>query len=305
MNRSMAACARYATGLAAALCLATQPSLGAGYALSSAASDVAVNESVAGLVPEGLREQGALRVSVYGNTPYTMTDENSQLFGAVVDLAAAIAARMGLEAIIEDNASVAASRVAVESGRYELGMGPFLVSAATEEQFDLIPWVRVTPGFVFRAGEDYADALDFCGARMAIVSGSVPVENNMTALTKACEQAGNPAPVVNAYGDQNATIVAVLSGRDDASVMGSASALYVASQQRDRLGAFSAETDVFGVGLFSGLGIAKGNAELAEAVLAALRSLADDGVYLGIFAEYGLEALAVEDWVINPITGGR
>lgn len=304
MNRLKVMGARSAVAMGLIMALA-QPGLSAdGFVLSPAASDVTADDAVASMVPTELRQEGALRISVYGNTPYTMTDENSRLFGTVVDLGAAIAARMGLDAMIEDNASVAASRVAVESGRYHLGMGPFLVSAATEEQFDIIAWVRVTPGFVFRADDEYADAMDFCGSNMAIVSGSVPVENNMTALTAACEEAGLPAPVVNAYGDQNATIVAVLSGRDDASVMGSASALYVASQQRERLAAFSAETDVFGVGLFSGLGIAKGKPELAEAVLAAMQSLSDDGTYLDIFAVYGLEDLAVDEWEINPVTGG-
>ncbi len=96
----------------------------------------------------------------------------------------------------------------------------------------------------------------------------------------------------------------MLSGRNDTTVMGSASALYVAATQSDRLAAFSAETDIFQVGVFSGMGMSKQNPELATAVLAAMEKLAADGAYEAIFAAYGLEDLLVEDFAINPISGG-
>lgn len=282
-----------------------QPALAAaGFVVGKAASGVEADPAIVDLVPDAIRDAGVLRISVYGNTPYTMTNEASELFGAVVDLGSAIAATMGLDAVIEDNASVASSRVSVESGRYDIGMGPFLDSAATEEQFNIINWIKVTPGFVFRAGETYQDPLDFCGKSLAIVSGSVPVERNMEALKAGCAAAGLGEPAVDAYGDQNATIVAVLSGRNDTTVMGSASALYIASTQGDRLSAFSAETDIFEVGIFSGVGMSKQNPELAEAVLAAMEKLASDGTYQAIFAAYGLEDLLVDEFAINPITGG-
>ena len=283
----------------------TQPAFAAeGYVVGDAASGIQADPAVSDLVPQAIKDAGALRISVYGNTPYAMTNESSELFGAVIDLGSAIAATMGLDAVIEDNASVAASRVSVESGRYDLGMGPFLDSADTEAQFNIINWIKVTPGFVFRAGETYSDPLDFCGKSLAIVSGSVPVERNMEALKAGCAAANLEEPRVDAYGDQNATIVAVLSERNDTTVMGSATALYIATNQSDRLAAFSAETDIFAVGIFSGMGMTKQNPELATAVLAAMEKLATDGTYEAIFAAYGLADLLVEDFAINPISGG-
>jgi polar amino acid transport system substrate-binding protein len=282
-----------------------QPIIAAeGYIVGDAASAITADPAAADLVPQAIKDAGVLRLSVYGNTPYVMTNEASELFGAVIDMGSAIAATLGLDAIIEDNASVASSRVSVESGRYDIGMGPFLDSADTEAQFNIINWIKVTPGFVFRAGESYGDPLDFCGKSLAMVSGSVPVERNMDALKAGCAAANLPEPKVDAYGDQNATIVAVLSGRNDTTVMGSASALYIASTQSDRLAAFSAETDIFAVGVFSGMGMAKQNPELATAVLAAMNKLLADGTYEAIFAAYGLGDLLVDDFAINPITGG-
>lgn len=272
---------------------------------SAVASAVKADDAVVALVPEAIKANGVLRLSAYGNTPYTMTNEKSELFGAVIDLGTALAATMGLKAEIDNNGSVAASKVAVESDRYDAGMGPFLDSPKAEEDFNIVNWVKVTPGFVYRAGETYGDPMDFCGKNLATVSGSVPVERNMEALKKACADAGKPEQTVNAYGDQNATIVAVLSGRDDAAVMGSASALYVAKQQGDKLGGFSAETDVFGVGLYSGFGLPKANTELAEALLAAMKSLQANGTYKAIFDDYGLGDLMVDDIVLNPITGAK
>src|SRR5690606_3333795 len=152
----------------------------------------------------------------------------------------------------------------------------------TEAQFNIINWIKVTPGFVFRAGESYSDPLDFCGKSLAIVSGSVPVERNMEALKAGCAAGGLPEPVVDAYGDQNASIVAVMSGSNDTTVMGPASALYIANTRSDRLAAFSAETDIFAVGIFSGMGMSKAHPELAEAVLAAMETLAANGTYEAI-----------------------
>lgn len=275
-----------------------------GYIVGVAAQNVEAVPAVAELVPAAVREAGVLRLSVYGNTPYTMTNDSSELYGAVIDFGSAIAATMGLDVVIEDNGSVASSRVSVESGRYDVGMGPFLDSADTEAQFNIINWIKVTPGFVFRAGETYSDPIEFCGKKVAIVSGSVPVERNMEALKAGCIAAGQPEPTVDGYGDQNATIVAVLSERADTTVMGSASALYVANTQKERLAAFSAETDVFGVGVFSGMGMSKQHPDLAQAVLAALNVLDENGAYEAIFAAYGLSDLLVDEFAINPITGG-
>src|SRR5690606_16125967 len=109
----------------------------------------------------------------------------------------------------------------VESGRYDIGLGPFLDSETAEQDFDIINWIATTPGFIYRAAESYADPMDFCGMRVAIVSGSVPVERNMEALATACEAAGRPAQQVDAFGDQNAMVVGVLSGRSDAAVVSS------------------------------------------------------------------------------------
>jgi|GEM_PF-2356541 len=273
-----------------------------GYAPSELAESVSADSAVQALVPATIAERGVLNISVYGNTPYTMVNEGGDLYGAVVDLGHALAATMGLNATVEDNASVGASKVAVQSGRYDIGMGPFLDSPSAEEDFSIINWIAVTPGIVFRAGETFTEALDFCGHSIAIVSGSVPVERNMEAMKTACTEAGLPEQTVDAYGDQNATVVAVLSGRNDGAMMGSASALYVAKTQADKLDAYNAASDIFGVGLFSGLGVPIENVDLTAAVEAAMQSLHASGTYEAILADYGVEALMVDEVVVNPIT---
>lgn len=273
-----------------------------GYAPGKVVADLTADSAVEALVPAQIAERGTLNISVYGNTPYTMVDENGDLFGVVVDLGHAIAATMGLDASIEDNASVGASKVAVQSGRYDIGMGPFLDSPSAEEEFSIINWIAVTPGIVFQRGKSFSKALDFCGHSVAIVSGSVPVERNMDAMKKACTEAGLPEQTVDAYGDQNATVVAVLSGRNDGAMMGSASALYIAKTQADKLDAYNAASDIFNVGLYTGLGVPLDNEELTAAVEASMRHLLDSGTYKAILAEYGVEALMVDEIVVNPIT---
>ena len=147
---------------------------------------------------------------------------------------------------------------------------------------------------VFRAGENYSDPLDFCGRSLGIVSGSVPVEQTVSKLRAACMDAGRAELRVATYSDQTAMLIAVLSGRNDGAVLSSASALYIAETQARRLDAFQVETDIFGVGVYSGLGIPATNRALGEAVLAAMTSLLKSGEYRAIFETYGLADLTVD-----------
>src|SRR5690606_13749969 len=102
---------------AAALSLVSFGALAAeGIAPSDLALEVAEDAAVSALVPQAIADAGVLRMAAYGNTPFAMTGDDLNLYGVVVDLGVALAAKMGLEAEIDDLANVAASKVAVESG---------------------------------------------------------------------------------------------------------------------------------------------------------------------------------------------
>ncbi|MBF9033299.1 transporter substrate-binding domain-containing protein [Rhodobacterales bacterium HKCCE2091] len=270
------------------------------YVVQTAGVDgLAANADAAALLPEGTTE---ITVVTFPNVPFTIVGEDGSLEGAGVDLSAAVAAVLGVELSMGLVNDVATSKVSVQSGRFDISTGPLIDTPDSERDFAIIPWLKTTPGFVFQAGRGYDDVMDFCGLRVAIVSGSRPAEANTAAMTEACEAAGLEAPTVSGFGGQDATVVAVLGGREDVALMGAPTALYMATVRPEEIDAISSEDDIFGVGLYSGLGMVPGEDGVSPAVLAALQVLRENGVYTEIMEAYGLGALAVDDFAINPIT---
>jgi polar amino acid transport system substrate-binding protein len=291
-----------AAGVAMAL-MAGQQAAAQQYSIrTEAAGTAAVDAASAAMLPQAIRDGGKLVVSTFPNAPFTVTGEDGKLFGVGIDLSAALAKTLGLEAEIEAVANVAASKVAVQSKRYALTIGPILDTPAAEKDFDVVAWVETSPGFVFPKGQTYTDVLDYCGKKLAIVSGSAATEANMEKLKAACTAAGKPEQSVDGYGDQNAMVVSVLAGRADAAVLGSASALYIAAAQPEKLDAMAAESDIFGIGQYSGLGLLKDDPALSQAILSAMNALKANGVYDKIMDQYGILPLALDGFELNPHT---
>ncbi len=269
-------------------------------ASAALAQDVAVDAAIQAKVPQAVSATGKVVNAAFPNVPYTIPQE-SGVTGAGVELAAAIGQVLGLPTEQSVIANTAAARVGVQSGRYNFAMGPIIDTAEVEKELDVIPWTKTSPGFLYRAEETRNDVLEFCGVKFGIVSGSIPAERNMEALTKACAAAGKPEQEVAGYSDQNAMILALEAGRADAVLMTSAAAAYAASVRGDRLKAFMAESDIFGVGQFSGVVLKKGE-PLSEVVLEAMQKLQADGVYDRIMEKYNLTGLRVEKMQLNPMT---
>jgi polar amino acid transport system substrate-binding protein len=269
---------------------------------TEAVNTMEADAASAGLLPQSVRDAGTLAVSTFPNAPFTLTGEDGKLYGAGIDLSVALGKVLGLEASVEAVANVAASKVAVQSKRYALTIGPILDTPAAEKDFDVIAWVETSPGFVFAKEQSFADVMDFCGKRLAIVSGSAATEANMEKLKAACTAAGKPEQSVDGYGDQNAMIVSVLAGRADAAVLGSAGALFIADAQPEKLGALAIDSDIFGIGQYSGLGLLKDDPALSAAILSGMSALKANGVYDQIMAQYGIAPLALDSFEMNPHT---
>ena len=260
---------------------------------------IAPNAEAQAMLPEGRDD---LSFVTFVNVPFSGVDAEGALTGAAVDLSAAVAAVLGVELKIGRVNDVATSKVTVQSGRFDVSTGPLIDTPTSEKDMAIIPWVKTLPGFVFRAGEDYAAIMDFCGTKVSYVSGSRPAEANLAAMSEACKAQGSEAPEGSGFASQDAIILSVLGGRADVALVGAPTALYMAKTRPDQLAGLASEDDIFGVGLYSGVGLAPDDDSLAPAVLAAMQVLMEDGQYAAILAEYGLEPLAVETFAINPLT---
>jgi polar amino acid transport system substrate-binding protein len=261
----------------------------------------AAQDSLKSQLPADIAASGTMVISAFVNPPFYIQDENNHLVGAGFDLAEAIGAAFGLKISQVPIGSTAASRVGVLSGRYAFSMGPYNDSLQTEKEVDIIPWVKTTPGFIHNAGDSFRDVLEFCGKNVGIVSGSTAAEGVMTALAKACIAAGKQEQVKSGFGDQNAMLLGVESRRIDAALVSSASALHYEKVRAPRLKALVADTDIFGVGTYSGIFLRKDD-PLSPVVLKAMQMLHANGSYAAIMAKYNLTSLAKDRMELNPLS---
>jgi polar amino acid transport system substrate-binding protein len=269
---------------------------------SASAQQIEADPELKAKLPETVRSTGKLVIAAFPNAPFIVQEENNVVTGAAYDLGAAIGQILGLPTEQAIVASTAASRVGVQSGRYNLTMGPNIDTADTEKEVDIIPWVKTSPGFVYRAQASFGTVLDFCGKAFGIVSGSIPAERNMQALSKACVAAGKPEQSVSGFGDQNAMILGVEAGRVDAALVSSATGLYIEKVRAGRLKAFVADSDIFGIGQYSGAVTRKGD-PLSEILLAAMAKLQATRVYDAIMEKYNIKSLRVDKMALNPQSG--
>jgi polar amino acid transport system substrate-binding protein len=267
----------------------------------SLGQEIGVEAGLKAKMPESVVSTGKIVIAAFPNAPYVVQEESNVLSGVAFDLGVAIGKLLGLTAEQVVVASPAASRVGVQSGRYNFTLGPTIDTLEAEKEMDVIPWVKTSPGLLYRAQAAYNTILDFCGKAMGIVSGSVPAERNMQALAKACIAANHKEPAVSGFGDQNSMILGVEAGRIDAATVLSASALYIEKVRAGRLKAFVADSDIFGIGQYSGILLRKGD-PLSEIVVQAMQKLLTDGSYAAIMDKYNIKALAMSKIELNPLS---
>jgi ABC-type amino acid transport substrate-binding protein len=252
-------------------------------------------------LPKDMASAGKAELAMFVNPPFVIQEESKPMAGAAIDLAEAIGRILGLNFQYTAVGTTAANRLGVQSGRYAFTMGPYIDSGDTEKEMDVVAWVKTSPGFVHRGGEKYGEVMDLCGKTVGIVSGSTAAERNVVALSKACVAAGKKEAAMSGFGDQNAMLLAVEASRIDAALTSSASALYYEHIRSPRLKALIAESDVFGVGQYSGIYSRKGD-PLSAVLAKAMQTLQADGSYAEIMAKYNLKSLAKDKIELNPLS---
>lgn len=286
-----------------ALVYATSPVMaGESYlAMVEGVEAIQLDPSLSDLLPPQMRD-ASLRSAIFSNLPFAMQDDDGALFGAGIDFTIAIAKTLGLELAFGLTKDVATTKVSVKGGRYNVATGPLLDTPVAEKDFYILPWARMQAGFLLPANHNHSDLVALCGKGIAIVSGSVSTELASKSFAAFCEDKGQAAPVVTSLGSQDAVIVSVLSGRQDAAIMASAAALYIAGQQPEKYTTMSWDNAGIAEVQLSGFMLAKQDAGFETAFLAAMTALAADGTYGRIMRHYGLEAIAIETFTINPLT---
>ncbi|QTX04041.1 ABC transporter substrate-binding protein [Agromyces archimandritae] len=284
--------------LAAAALLLTgcvDNSAGAGDASEKPAANgsVTVDEAAAALLPDEVAESGKLIVGTDGAyPPNEYKDADGEPTGWGVELAEALAAKLGLEADIQI-ASFDNIIPSVQGGKFNIGMSSFTDTVEREEQVDFVNYYEAGIMWASAAGND-VDPEDACGLKVAVQATTYEDTDEVPAKSEACVAAGKPAIDKVQFDTQDQATNAVALGQVDAMSADSPVTLYAISKTGDKLQAAGESFDVAPYGVAVGK-----DSGLVEAIQAAMQALVDDGTYGEILEAWGVADGGIDEITIN------
>lgn len=272
-TRGALALALSAAGLAAML----------GSSAARAQSMPAVDKAIHDALPEKYKKDG-VKVAAFNDWPPDEFVENGELKGWSIDMAKAMAAKLGVEFHITGT-SFDVIIPGLASGRYDAGFSSFGVTPERLKALDFIPQRLEGTAYAFPAGKPLSikTETDLCGHSVAVLTGAWDFQFLTKVSKETCTDKGLKPIDLQQFTTQNNAELAVSSGRVEMVAAGSAKLAYLAKQ-----------TGTFGVSeltsnaVNNGIGVPKGD-PIGPALKAALQSMMDDGTYKAIMAKWGVD----------------
>lgn len=261
-------------------------------------TDVSVDEAAVELLPEDIAERGTLIIGTDPTyPPNEFKTEAGDPQGWGIEIAAGIAAKLGLEPEFQvskfDNIIPS-----VTGEKADIGASSFTDTIEREEQVDFVNYYEAGIQWASAAGKD-VDPDNACGLKVAVQATTYEDTDEVPAKSDACVAAGKPAIDKVQFDTQDAATNAVALGQVDALSADSPVTLYAIEKTEGKLQPAGETFDVAPYGIV----VAK-DSDLTKAVQAALQSMVEDGTYMEILEEWGVEAGAIEEITINAASQG-
>ena len=277
----------------------TGTSAGGGSGSPSAGGSVTADQELADQVPSAISSDGTITVGTDATyAPNEFLDPDGQtVIGFDIDLFKAVAAKLGLDATFTP-APFSAIIPGVSSGKYEIGVSSFTISADREKQANMVSYFNA--GTQWAAAEGNPDGIDpdaACGKKVAVQKATVQVDD-ITARSEKCTSDGEPAIQIDQYQGQDQATSAVVSGKDQAMLADSPVIAYAVTQTDGRLEKLGALYDSAPYGYV----VAKDDTDFADALAGAVNALIDDGTYQEILDSWAVGDGAVDEAQVNPQT---
>lgn len=260
-------------------------------------TSITKDDAAAALLPDDIVAAGKL---VFGTdatyAPNEFKDANGNPIGWEIDLADAMAARLGLTT--EYNIAKFDNIIpSITGGKYDVGLSSFFDTVERQQQVDMVDYYTAGIQWAAAAGAD-VDPDNACGLKLAVQNGTTEALDDGPAKSEACVAAGKEPIELLGYDTQDDATAAVALGRADALSADSPVTQYAVAQSDGKLETMG---EVYSIFLY-GMPIAKDRGTLGEALQASLQSLMDDGTYAAILEEWGVEQGAIDAIDINGAT---
>lgn len=285
-----------AVGALAALALAACSGASSAPADNAAAASDRVDEDIRALLPEDIRERGTLSVVTDpSQAPYEFVDDDDNIVGINPDLAAEVAAVLGLE-IEWSRTDFAGLITGVTSKRHDLLIEAMWDTEQRREEVDFVDNLISANNIVVAAGnpENIQDLPDLCGKAVSTLEGSMMVEL-FEDFQPECGDNPIDVSIAPTTADQ---LLWLSTGRAVATIANP----IVTQFSLDQGTARNIEV-VEGEGYLKnhyGWGFHKDSTALRDAVAAAMQLLIEDGTYDSIMDEWNVsENSRLDEVLIN------
>ncbi|MCB8877557.1 ABC transporter substrate-binding protein [Acidisoma silvae] len=251
----------------------------------------------AATLPASIAASKTLRLAVNGTYPPMESHDvaTNKLEGLDVDIANALAAKLGVK-LVWDDMAFAQIVPSLQTGRDDMIISGITDTKAREANLDFIDYFKTGPQFYVQSSSAAQTAVDLCGKRIGTVrSTSFPAEMQAWSQTY-CVGAGRPAMVYMPAENSPDLHTQLMENRIDGAVQGSETLPYLVQTGG---GKYRVLGTPFSTG-FQGIAFRKDETQLRAAVNDALAAIIADGTYGAILKTYGLSANAVD----KPMTDG-
>ncbi|MHC9043316.1 ABC transporter substrate-binding protein [Microbacterium saperdae] len=255
-------------------------------------ASVEKNDEIAALLPEEFADGFTISINT-DVEPIKFVDSDGNIAGLNPDLLRAAARVLGTEAEFEEG-TFDGLMPGLEAKRFDVIAS---VADFVERQtyIDFIDYMRNGTAIITNVDfeNDQITRDDFCGLSIGYARGTSQ-QASLEEIAAECAASGSPELEINGYNDTGAGILSVKSGEADAFWGDFPQMAYNVKKTPDTFKiVYEEQKSILGIGIH------KDNAELRDALQAALLQLVEDGTYDALMEKWGLSESALPEMDIN------
>jgi polar amino acid transport system substrate-binding protein len=225
--------------------------------------------------------------------PQESFDDQGNPQGSDVDIAAAIASRLGLTLNVQ-NSVFSTIIAALTGGKCDIVISAQNINPDRLKVVDMIPYFKAGQSFVAAKGnpKNIKSKDDLCGKVVAVQEATTELDflqgtgdYKGAGLSDGCTKAGKPAINIKTFAKDNDALLALQSGTADVYFADSPVAGFYVKEHPDQFELTGVTLEV----AIEGISVDKGHTGIRDAVKTALLSMINDGKYAEILKKWGVE----------------
>ncbi len=246
------------------------------------------------LLPADVKQRGTISVAMDMSSPpnHFVDKDGKTIVGVDVDVAKLLGASLGLKVSIV-GVNFDAIIPGMAGKKYDLAIAQMSPTVEREKVLDFVDYFKSGTAVAAAEGNPMKITMDtMCGHKIAVMKGSFQESTRIPEYSDKCVAAGKPALMPSSFPDQQATVLALTSGRVDGIMQDSPTLSYAKKQ--------GAAIEIVGVAHTSavGIGIPKDSGML-KPIHTAMETLIKSPEYKQALDKWGVGDGAVTEAKIN------